>query len=244
MLDIRLTVYTGPSATETTVELLVPMPSPMMGTFPVAATGDRSKASITLKLDTALYGSKAGGTISITKFDTINNVVSGTFSFDGSHGSDLEHVTSGYFNEIPIYFGTFGQGLITADVDGDLFTTATTTPSPSVYTVDSGRTFVITAEGDDPGTSRSLGIGIISPAVGTVILNSGTQSFADYAAVGGSRVSISTTTGATGIITITKFDWITHRMSATFYFTGYDNNTGNPVSIASGVIDNVQWFML
>ena len=246
MLDITLTVYPASSPTVRKVELLIPMPAPMTGTWTLLASGDRTKASITLKLDTASFGSKAGGTIVITKFDTVNNVVSGTFSFDGAHGTDLEHVTSGYFNETPIYFGTFNQGLVTADLNGDTFTSALTTPSPSVYSVDSGQHLVVMASSDDATTSRNLGFGITSPGVGTFDLNTSTggQWFGTYASAGAHHASISTTTGAVGRITITKFDWMTHRMSATFYINGHDANSGAPVDVTSGKIDNVQWFLL
>jgi len=56
-------------------------------------------------------------------------------------------------------------------------------------------------------------------------------------------ISISSQEGAIGRLTITKFDWATHKISGTFYLIGYDSY-GDPIDIENGVIDNVQWFAL
>jgi hypothetical protein len=247
-LDITLMLQPSTAPKERTVELRVPMPAPMTGTFTTA--GGYSGTWVTLKLDTANYISKAGGTITITKFDTINNAVSGTFSFEAADGALNEKVTSGYFNDMPIYYGTFNQGLITADItiDGvsDRFTSAGTAPSPSLYTVDSGQTFVIMAQADDAATQREIDFGISNIRVGYANLdqNSGYRWFGQYHSFGAKKAAIITAGGAVGKITITNFDWKTHRMSATFYMTGYDQNTGSLIDVENGKIDNVQWFEL
>lgn len=247
-LDISLMVQQSTAPKARTIELNIPMSSPMTGTFTTA--GGYSGTWVTLKLDTANYISKAGGTVTITKFDTINNTVSGTFSFDGADGALGEQVTSGYFNEIPIYYGTFNQGLITADIsiDGvsDRFMSAGTAPSPSLYTVDSGQTFVIMAHADDAATQREIDFGISNIRVGYAILdqNSGYRWFGQYHSFGAKKAAIITAGGAVGKITITNFDWKTHRMTATFYMKGYDQNTGSLIDVENGKIDNVQWFEL
>ena len=247
-IDITLMVHPSSAPKERTISLHVPMASPMTGTFATSTVA--GGASISLKLDTAYYYSKTGSTIVITKFDTINNVISGTFSFDGAHGADLEQVTSGYFNEIPIYYGSFNQGLVTADISiggvSDHFTSAGTTPSPSLYTVDSGATFVIMVHCDDAATQREIDFGISNIQVGYANLNqnSGYRWFGQYHSFGANKASILTATGAVGKIIITNFNRLTHRISATFYMSGYDPKTGSFIDVANGKIDNVQWFEL
>ena len=220
------------------------MPAKTTGTF----TTDKN-ISITFKLDTVYYYSAVGGTIVITKFDTVNNVISGTFNFEGGRASDpanTEHVTAGYFNAIPVTTSILNVGLVTADVNGVLFTSAYATSPPSIYSVDGGQHLVIIVAGDSGNTIiKTLGFGITAPAVDYYDLNSltGGQWFGTYVQNTPDVASISTTTGAYGRITFTNFDWTTHLVSATFYLHGQDSHTGEALNVTNGKIDNVPWVL-
>ncbi len=73
------------------------------------------------------YVSIPGGALNITKFDTVNNLVSGTFeltTYETYPTTDLHNtigITNGYFNDIPIDQGSYGQGSITALLNGTPF---------------------------------------------------------------------------------------------------------------------------
>lgn len=246
-LDITLTVYTGANGVETTVELLLPMATPRTGKFNVATLADLTNSSITFKLDTARYVSQPGGTLEITKFDTINNTVSGTFSCDAKHGTETVHVSAGYFVDMPIYFGSFHQGLVTATVNGIQFTSQDAEMSPSFWSTDSAQNMVMMMDGDYHGDrTKEIAFAIQSPMAGyyyDLDPTTGARWYGTYVESGTPVISINSMSGAIGRLTITKFDWATHRISGTFYLHGYDKY-GDYIDVENGVISNVEWFLL
>ncbi|GEM_PF-2263473 len=244
-LDITLTVYIGAKGIENTVELVMPMLTPKLGKISVGASTDLTNGSITMKIDTAHYRSIAGGTIEITKFDTLNSTVSGTFSFDAKDGNNQVHVTSGFFTDIPIYYGAFHPGLVTATVNGVPFTSQFAQVAPSFWTVDSAYTMVMSIDGDNNGdVIKSIAFGIEMPMAGYYYdLNGDARWYGSFVQSGTPVISINSMSGAVGRLTITNFDWVTHRISGTFYLAGYDKN-GDYIDVENGEIDNVQWFML
>ncbi|MFI5263790.1 MAG: hypothetical protein ACHQM6_04685 [Candidatus Kapaibacterium sp.] len=240
MLNVYLILKSPTQPIYTVLSIYVNMPKPMTGTF--ATTGPYiNGTSIYFALDTAVYYANTAGKIVITKFDTITNVVSGTFSFDGIDGALTEHVAEGYFSQVPIYYGTFNQGLVTADImnnfKSDSFNSAGGIPSPSLYTVDSGKTFSIVVHDDDSLRHLELRINLKNLQLGSVDLNQSSDSgvFAEYKSFGAITQIFSTANVGTGNITITKLDWKTHRLSATFHLSG------DLIEITNGKIDNSIW---
>jgi hypothetical protein len=242
---VSLTVYTGAKGISTQVELIMPMAAPKTGKFNVGATADLTNASLTFKIDTARYVSQPGGTIEITKFDMINNMVSGTFTGNVKHGSETLHITDGYFVDMPIYYGTFNQPAITALVNGVPFTSANAEVGPSFWTTDSGYTMVMQIDGDNHGdVIKQIAFGIVEPMAGYYYdLDGDARWYGAYVESGTPVININSQAGAVGRLSITKFDWATHRISGTFYLSGYDRY-GNYINVTNGVINNVQWFEL
>ncbi|MFI5264940.1 MAG: hypothetical protein ACHQM6_10535, partial [Candidatus Kapaibacterium sp.] len=120
-LDISFSTFHSRS-----IELFTPFYNPVTGTFPILKWDDPSGAVAAILDDSLEYDSKTGGTLTITKFDTVRNVVSGTFTFTASLKTDPSKtftISAGYFNEIPITLGSYGQGKITALINGTAFST-------------------------------------------------------------------------------------------------------------------------
>ncbi|HET6402762.1 MAG TPA: DUF6252 family protein [Candidatus Kapabacteria bacterium] len=232
------------------VSIGIPILAPVPGTFAIGS--DPSAAVAYVQPDSLQYNSLPGGSVTITKFDTVNNLVSGTFRFTASLTNDptkIDTVTSGVFNDIPIYVGSYGQGALAATADGFPFTTNTSVAqSISAFTTAGSPQLNILAIDDDSLVQRILTITIAAPQLGVFTLNDGltnNSAAASYTTSGApTDISISTSSGATGQLTITKFDMATHRMSGTFQFSGPDQSSGRTIQITNGVIDNVQWFVL
>ena len=238
-----------------TVGISIPITAPAPNTFVIGS--DPTTATALVQSDSLQFQSQPGGSVTITKFDTTNNVVSGTFHFTASLTSpnpdptNVDNVASGTFNNVPIYVGSFGQGTVNATADGFLFTTnGSSLQSVSAFTTAGSPNLNILAFDDDSATfvQRQLTIAINMPKPGNFVLNDGltnNSGTAAYSTSGaGTDISITTSSGSSGQLTITKYDIVTHRFSGTFSFNGVDASSGRAVQITNGVINNVQWFDL
>jgi hypothetical protein len=230
-----------------TIELFVPFTSPVPGTYPITQWNDPTNAQAAFLIDSFQYNSLNGGTLTITKFDTVNNVVSGTFSYTASltqNASIIDTVVNGFFNDVGIYIGGYGQGSITANAEGMPFTTHSySSVQPLSAFIPSG-SHELTIEAFNSTATQSILLSIDNPGVGTFNLTQNVNLLNSPFYSGPNNVSIGGQTGASGTMTITQFDTITHRMSGTFQFSGPNQSTGQTIQITNGVIDNVQWFVL
>jgi hypothetical protein len=242
-LDFNLSSFHSRS-----IEIGIPFYDPVTGTFPILKWDDPSGANAAILDDSLEYESIAGGTLTITKFDTVKNVVSGTFAYTAALKTDPSKtftISSGYFNEIPITLGSYGQGKLTAMINGANFTTILPNgiSDISAYTQAISPHLNIIAAGASGSNVQEFFITLISPQTGNFTFSSSASATTAVASFSGDDGSINSNSGMTGFITITKADPITHRISGTFEFRGTDASTGNTITITNGVIDNVQWFV-
>ena len=232
------------------IELFVPYTSPVMNTYQIAQWNNPANAQAVVAIDSFQYNSQNGGTLTITKFDTVNNLVSGTFSFTASlaqpssNPSLVETVTNGSFNDVGIYVGGYGQGTITANVDSVPFTTHSYSSRQPLSAFIPNGSNLLTIEAFNSTLTQTIMLSIDNPGVGTFHLTQNANLLGTPSYSGPNNVSINGQTGASGTMTITQFDTITHRMSGTFQFSGPNQSTGRTIQITNGVIDSVQWFVL
>jgi hypothetical protein len=231
-----------------TIELFAAITAPVPATFEINQLSNASSGNAAIQDDSLQFQSNSGGTLVITKFDTVNNLISGTFSFTAALSTDpskIDNLTSGFFTDIPIYIGSFGQGSISANVNGLNFTSNNSSGKLlSAYTTAGLSQLNILGFSSDSTLVQEISITL--PASQSGNFNLGPQISSSMAVMGfvNSNVSISSTSGATGKLTITKCDIIAHRLSGTFNLSGQDASSGNTIIITNGVIDNVQWFDL
>ena len=236
---------------EIAIPILNPVAQNVMGTHVIGAWDDPVLASGGVLIYPVQYGSVAGGKVTITKFDTVNNLISGTFNFS----TEIEHPTSGYdnagdissgfFNDISISTGGFNIGAIAMDVDGSPFTTQFEDRQRfSAYKLAASPTLTVIAFDDNVSPHHELQFSIPSPHAGSFSFTSSTtgtlhanQAVASYSD-GTSSIEASATNGQ---LVITKYDEANRRLSGTFSFTGTDPNSGKSIAITNGVLDNVQW---
>ena len=225
-------------------------------TTPVPATilFNDSTTAAGLSVD-SLYFKSVTGVLTITKFDTVNNLLSGTFHFIAILGSPIldssvrDTVTGGSFTDVPLYQGSYGQGTITAQVDGVPLSTKGMSSSggsddnADAHTSKLWGTFTIEALSKDGySVDRALTLNVATPGIGTFPLagpnNTRPASYLKQDHVTGAYSSMTATSGE---IIITKFNSTTRRMSGTFWFAGPTFPPTDTIHITSGVIDNVQW---
>jgi hypothetical protein len=235
------------------VQISVPLINPQPQTVEISSFTIPANLNATASMDYdslgwLSYSSLPGGSITLTKFDTVNNLVSGTFNFTGSQTSpaadpnNVIRITSGYFNDIPIGRGAYEQGSISADVNDSTFSTNNAGREIVQANLNQGR---LNLWGDGQGILQNSEISIqnIPLTPGTYIVKgpsnySDTTLSFDYL---GRNFEISTRdTISNGQLTITKCDIPNRRISGTFQFSGMDT-LGNSVTITNGVINNVQW---
>jgi hypothetical protein len=202
--------------------------------------------------DSTYYASIGNGTFILTKFDSVNNVVSGSFSFDAilqtADGPPPSvRIASGSFNDIPITVGSYGQGTVSATIDGQPF--STTTASTYEYlsatkVLNSPGIELLAFDQESNGSLTRLHFTIPAPAIREYDLSSGSSSdvtAAIFIPIGASDMVVRSGSGTTGKFTLTKFNTFNHRLSATFDFSGLDTNSGKTIHVTNGVIDNVRW---
>jgi len=233
---------------QVSVPLINPQPQTVaISSYTIPATFNATAALGYDSLGFTYYQSLPGGSITITKFDTVNNLVSGTFNYTASQTSPTANpnnvisLTSGYFNDIPISQGSYQQGNIAAVVNDSAFTTNDAGREIILANLDQGR-FNVWAYGQGIQNGE-ISIQSIPLTLGTYIVK-GPSNFSDttsYFIYENRNVEISTQDkGSIGQLTITKCDIPNRRISGTFQFTGTDT-LGNRVTITSGEIKNVQW---
>ena len=245
-LEIILTILSTPSTPYQEVTFEIPITNPVPGSF--TFTGQATDAFATLTLGNSAGFSSKGGVVVITKFDTINNLVSGTFNFDAVLGqqNDIEHIASGFFNDITINIGSFGQGTVSATIDGEAFSTISGLSTAGIYAGGDNQTARINAYDGSTSTRKELDISISTSKPGDYIMSGGGPAWGAFSEQVGPTtfISINTAfTGITGNFTLTKFDTLTHRLSGTFDFSGFDSTAGKTIHVANGVIDNVRWIV-
>lgn len=242
-----------PDGTYGSVLVYVPLINPQPQTIEISSYTIPTSLNATASIDYDSlawfwFSSLPGGTITLTKFDTVNNLVSGTFNFTASQTSptanpnNVFRITAGYFNDIPIGQGAYGQGSISADVDDSAFLTVDAGREILQATLNQGR---LSLWGDGQGILQNSEIRIqnipLTPGTytikGPINFSDTTLSFTYW----GRNYEISTQdTISNGQLTITKCDIPNRRISGTFQFSGMDT-LGNSVTITNGVINNVQW---
>jgi hypothetical protein len=209
-----------------------------------------------INLDTLRSRSGQSGIIKITKFDTINNVISGMFQFIASVPGDLSsfvNVDSGYFNDIPIAVGTFDQGTITATVNGQPFgrsSGAHATLQAADYTRDIPNNLEFVVQDRDSNFQKTMQISIPNPKQDSTYDLSMKDSWALgmfytsplHSSVPPQIMSWHAWNGS-GSLTVTKYDPVSRRISANFSFTAPADSSSSIVQVTNGVIDNVQYYI-
>ncbi len=232
------------------VNLSIPLTVPAPQMMPISSSGQGIHATGTLDCDSIgyiYYGALPGGIVNITKFDTINNLVSGTFEFNASETSpnvDLTKtasITTGYFNNIPIEQGGYGQGSVTAMLNGSPFTT-NNNGFEYVAASHEGGGLYLWANGQGNLLYNELTIQGIPMAVGTYFMNDSIKApnfyYWDW---GNEKENVgSQSPGSFGKLIITMCDSAHRRISGSFQFSAIDS-LGNTVSITNGLINNVLW---
>ncbi|MDP4199793.1 MAG: DUF6252 family protein [Bacteroidota bacterium] len=185
----------------------------------------------------------ASGYFTITNIDTVQNMMSGSFSVvvveTTPNNPNVFDTLKGTFRNVCFHSGLFGQGSMTATAGTLQFKPNPNRDDPTVdYIVGSDQLVVHCVELD--ATQQSLQLNVYAPAVGifplTWAIKSGTG-FAQYSA--GMDV-YSNMYGGSGTLTITKFDTVARRMSGTFSFTA-QTSSHQSITITNGVIDNMMF---
>ncbi len=248
--------YSFPDGTRGSVNLWIPLLAPKPESFQFSdgnslwnpkATGAVSIASAGF----TDYESIPGGTLTITKLDTVHNLVSGFFQFSAYKyypNVDLHDtipVSKGYFNDISIDFGAFGQGTITALLNGTPFN-SDTGGVEMIYTDSSFGGIELFDYGPELGNDSFISIQRIPLQTGTYVIDSITgredsMPIIIYQSWFNPQRSASTLRqNSSGVVTITSCNVATRRISGTFQFVGVDS-LGNAVTISNGKINNVLW---
>ena len=191
----------------------------------------------------------SNGTITITKFDTINNLISGDFELTAprpstsNNGPSTIIVTSGFFNDIPIGTGAYGQGSVTALFQGNPFST-NNAGLENITALRDNNVLNISADGTGTSNGHSFELTSIPLQTGTYIMNDSVSSptfvYFDNTQPNQEGNILSLNPGSTGQIIVTECDTVHRQMSGTFQFSGI-SSSGDTVSITNGVIKNVQW---
>ena len=252
-INLYYALFGAGSLHQTTIELYLPFITPLPGTYPIVKWDDPTQANAALLVDSLQYNGLAGGFLTITKFDTVNNLVSGSFRYTAALASrsstaNLIDTVTGSFTDVGIYIGAYNQGTISADIDGFAYSTVSSSQHTlSAWTEGGSDIFTIEAFDDDNLVQRELYFSIANLDRGVFNISTSTiyTNTANYSTSGApTDVSINTQSGATGQLTITRYDTAARRISGTFYLNGVDAKSGKTVHVANGVIDNVQWSVL
>jgi hypothetical protein len=260
-LEIFIATRQGSAASfhDFQITFLVSGFSPHPETYTISNSGPSPNSTATLLEDSLDYsvtvGAGDGGTLEITKFDTVDNLISGKFSFTATRtwpqtGSfaTRDTVTSGTFTDIGIAAGSYGQGSMSADIDGFLFDTRSDpeyTLEPHVIGSNTSLFLSAYSPRKQKADTRSLDVQIpFPPKEGKYKLS---QNVTDSTArvvyistIGGKYMSFFSDEKSTGSVIISKVDTALHRIWGTFTYSG--SNTTNSTVITNGVIDNLQWY--
>jgi hypothetical protein len=248
-LGINLTFSKSQSSSgSTTLSLNGSVPAPIAGTYPFVDFYKDGGFNGGLYVGSQVFGSDYGGTITVTNFDTVNNLVSGTFRMLASQRiptidpSKIDTIT-GSFSNVGITGRMFGQGAMTANVSGTPFQSIDT-HGIDVQAYISAGTQLLVIQGQetvDSGT-LSLTLDINTPQVGTFTFGDDQTAGSAICAYGTWNQSYSTQSSPnSGTLTITAFDPVNRRLSGSFTASPVISGTDTTVSITSGVLDNVTW---
>ncbi|HYM20462.1 MAG TPA: DUF6252 family protein [Candidatus Kapabacteria bacterium] len=251
MLSINLivTIDSANGSHQTLIQFYIPFTNaPVLGTFTIPNVADYVNPSVRLTIAAKHYDAKPGGTVTITSFDTVNNYVTATFSLQfvaELYPGDTLAPTTGYFYQVPIYQGSYGQGVVTADIDGYKFSSAGGGNNFSfAFGNYNGIGMDIQAVSYD-STSGTREFLFIVPvlATGDYPLSNNAYQYGQYIhSVGVSSEIINGQGGAIGRITITSIDTVKQRFSGTFSLSGVDQNSGKTINVTNGVMTNVLYF--
>jgi hypothetical protein len=238
------------------IQIGFPLLSPSTSSYAIGL-GSGTSAVASYVLDSLTFSSLPGGSITFTKFDTILNLVSGTFQFSADLTSPVYDptkvatITGGFFNDVAIGLGAYAQGSITATADAVPFSTQIQgTQAVNSTTNPATAALLIIAESQDPRDAnalQSIELSIGMPVLGkTYSLASdpitGGAYGASYRSSGNTGASNNVSiTSASGSLVVTAADAASRRFSATFSFSGTDATTGRSLSVTNGQINNVQW---
>ncbi len=191
------------------------------------------------------------GTVTITKLDTNENLVSGKFSFIAAYPPmPYDTITNGFFNDVPIIQGGGGfagafSGIRNDDGNGVYHDDSFQSPKNGISSITglvAAGTKTLSIQANvyySDASYTSLNFTIVGAKAGYFSFNGGgaTWSFGDSDGAGGDFSS--------GGVNITKFDSINHRFSGTFNLGG--GGSGGRVTFSSsfqGSMDSVRWFNL
>ena len=217
---------------------------------PFVATGSQTGALGTYypanTPSTASYRSVLSGNLTILKLDTIENVVSGVFEYDGLSRSDWRKavVISGYFNDVPITIGSFGQGTISASINDTAYTSIRFGTNQITASYSFG-IFHLASYGVESGIERAISFTIDSPKVGEIVFDTASRMSSSVRITDYARSSADpdrTMELTSGTISISSFDTVHRRISARFQLSGQGSG-GSSERLLNGVIDNVQFRM-
>jgi hypothetical protein len=247
-LGINLTYVPPGDGNSLEVSLSGRLTAPMTGTFPIVNADSSAGFNGTYSILGEIYGSLGGGTFTITKFDTMNNLVSGSFQMvvaarTPKRDPNNRKTIVGSFSDVVITSRQFGQGSLAATIFNKPFQSVDQFGTNLDAYIFPGKTVLfIDAEGQTDSGTVSLSISINTPQLGTF-------AFGSNATPGSANCSFSTRNGIystsgrsnCGQLTITQFDALHHRLSGTFTATPGRSTTDAGIAITNGVIDNVTW---
>ncbi|MDP4199727.1 MAG: DUF6252 family protein [Bacteroidota bacterium] len=227
-------------ATTVTTNIDIPISGAVVKSYPVMPRNSPDGVSITIDSAMQDYNSRADGTFTITKFDTVMNLVSGTFRFTASPNFNPSEIDTiiGAFNDVGISNGTFGQGSISAIVDAQGYH-----PDQISISMTETNGLSLDAVEGNPPVYRTLQMQVKDPKVGLFPFAQGTTAGTANVEFDQQASVMLQVRGNMGTLNITSFDTVTRRISATFSFSGTDTRTGRTVSTTNGSINNLQWFI-
>jgi len=230
------------------INLLGDVSGPVPGTYPIVLNGQYNGFTGTLDTGGNQFASLGGGSFTITKFDTVGNLVSGSFRFLAAKWQptpDLNMVDTinGSFTDVGIANLMFGQGNMTANTNGIMFQPNVGKAVQFVVTNTTGDHRLTIDALEAVGSSNlELTLTINTAQLGTFTASNGETPGTVYCVYSDGKSVYSTRSPfTTGSLTITAFDPVNRRLSGTFNFMPGIYNTSTTIPITGGVIDNVEW---
>jgi hypothetical protein len=235
---------------EMSIGLVGIVTAPIAATYPIAGISSTTGEFYALFDSTASveYVSLSGGTLTITKFDTLNNLISGTIQMEASlfapikNPNDIDTIAAS-FSDVGITNRMFNQGAVSADLNGSPYQAADSKGNDvQASLLPSTGVLTILAHQPHDTTVSNIDLFIDAPQVGTFTFGDGktpgTALFYYY-----SGNTYTGTQGHTncGTLTITAFDPVNRRLSGNFTATPTIDGTNTTIPITNGVLDNVQW---
>jgi len=232
------------------LSFIFPLVDPAPQIYHLVKFGSCACPTVSLVIDTMSFVNNAGGTVEITKFDTVNNLLSGKFSltlFRSSPTVDstvIDTISGGYFTDVQIVAGGWNVGNFSAEINGAPYDTKLS-PLYIITSSLSNRMLELDVDGPYTEKERRFQITIPSPHEGKYILGSTAAGpdtarilYLTYSKNGHSELYSGP--GSTGSLTITKCDTVARRLWGTFDLAGHDYYY-DTITIAKGTLENVSW---